>query len=256
MLFCRCIHQWYCLPSPLSWSDVTTSGWQAFPVNFFSVHLRPYNPFSIYVVTHIICCRPRSPPHTYPYLLYCISSTMLFLCYIHSQPCVPYLPPVSLLRSLSHYIPSFCVLCRCCFSTFSGQIFSFLYIILYFTACSALIHSNFLTLSSDILTTILFCILARIFYFPVMFLVYSDLPRFSPLAFTPLCSNLVTPLSSICSDLLYPYLICSTLIALLILWSTCSNLIGPARSYLLCRSSGFFDFSLKKLTIKLHITFS
>ena len=83
-----------------------------------------------------------------------------------------------MLRSLSHYLPSLRVLRLCCLSTFSGRIFSSIRVVLYYTACSALIHNNFLTLCSDLLTTIFFSILARLFSLSVMLLLCSDLPRF------------------------------------------------------------------------------
>ena len=57
---------------------------------------------------------------------------------------------------------------------------------------------------------------------------------FSPLAFTTLCSNLIIPISSVFSDLLSPYLICSTLIFQLMIWYDCSDLLGSARPDLLC----------------------
>ena len=41
----RCLRHWSCLPTPLSRSDDTPSGWQLFPVDIFPVCRRPYNPF-------------------------------------------------------------------------------------------------------------------------------------------------------------------------------------------------------------------
>ena len=112
-----------------------------------------------------------------------------------------------------HYLPSSCVLLHRCLSNFSNQILSLLWVVMYYTACFSLIHTTFLTLCSDILTTLLFYLLALLFSLSVMFSPRSNLPRFYPLDFTPLCSNLIIPLRSVCSDLLAPYLICSTLIA-------------------------------------------
>ena len=135
-------------------------------------------------------------------------------------PIIPHLcyyPPPSLLRSSLHYLPSSCVLCRRCLSTFLYWIFSSLFVVLSYTACSALFCTNFLTLRSDLLTTLFFYILARIFSLFVMFSLRSDLPRFYPLAFTLLCYNLIILLSYVCFDILVSSLICSTLIAPLML---------------------------------------
>ena len=72
--------------------------------------------------------------------------------------------------------------------------------------------------------------LARLFYLSVMFSLCSDMQRFSPLAFTQFCSNFINSLRSVCSNMLSPYLICSTLITLLMLWFACSYLLGSTRS--------------------------
>ena len=190
--------------------------------------------FAISVVSHLICCRPTSPLPPYQSLLSCISSTVLVRSCLHLWTCILSLPLAYLLWSLLHYFPSFCVLRRCCLSTFFGRILSSLFIVLYYTACSALIHTTFLTLRSDLLTTLFFSILTQLFYLCVMFSLHSDLPRFSPLAFTLTFSNIIISLSSVWSNLLFPYLICSTLISPLIIWSTCSDLLWSDRSDLLC----------------------
>ena len=56
---------------------------------------------------------------------------------------------------------------------------------------------------------------------------------FPPLAVTTICSNLIIPLSSVCSDMISTSLIWSTMIAPLILWSACSDPLGSARSYMI-----------------------
>ena len=86
--------------------------------------------------------------------------------------------PMSMLWSLSHYLPSFRVIFRHCLSTFSGRIFSSLCVVLYYTDFSALIHTTFLTLRSNLLTIILFFLLSRLFCLSVMFSLWSNLPRF------------------------------------------------------------------------------
>ena len=83
---------------------------------------------------------------------------------------------MSLLRSITHYLPSFRGIFRCFLSTFSGRIFSLLFIVMYCTACSALLHTTFLTLRSDLLTKILFYF-ARLFSLSVMFSLWSYLPH-------------------------------------------------------------------------------
>ena len=91
---------------------------------------------------------------------------------------MPSLPPASLLRSLSHYLPSFRVRHLCCLSTFSGRIFSLLCVVLYCTDCSALLHNTFLTLGYDLLTINFSSLLAHLFSLYVMFSLCSYLPRF------------------------------------------------------------------------------
>ena len=133
--------------------------------------------------------------------LHCISIVVLpRLC------CSPY----QIIFHLSVYFAAF-------LSAFSDWIFSLICIVLYYTAFSALLHTNFLTLYFDLLSKLLFYILARLFSISVMFLICSNLPHFFSLAFTPLCSTLIILLSHICSNLIAPSLICSTMIALLIL---------------------------------------
>ena len=197
--------------------------------SFQPISSSPSSHLSSVAVPHLLCrhihsCCPASPPP-------CLSATvfttdLVFRPYYPAYP--PRLlccPPVNMLRSLSYYLPSFRVLHRRCLSTFSDRVFFWLCVILYYTAFSALLHTNFLTLCSDILTKLFFSPLERLFSLSVMFLLRSDLTRFSPLAFTPLCSNLIIRLRSICSNLLAPSMICSNMIALLILLSACSDLL-------------------------------
>ena len=115
-----------------------------------------------------------------------------------------------------------------------------------YSPCSASFYTTLLAL---LCSALLFSISNLIFSLQFSFLFWhgssismwcsrSDLicHVFPPLAFNPLCSNLIIPLSSVCSDLIYPYLICSNLIALLILWSDWSDpaWISPLRSALSC----------------------
>ena len=190
----------------------------------------PPSHISSVAVPHLLChcihpCCPASPS---PFSSAAVFTADL-VCHPHypiSPPCLHCHPPASLLCSSSHYLPLFRVLRRLCLSTFSDRIFSFIYVVLYYTVCSALLHTNFLTLRSDLITTLFFSILARLFSISVIFSLCYDLPRFSPLDFTPLCSNLTITLISVCSYLLAPSLICSTMIAPLMLWFTCSDLLG------------------------------
>ena len=162
---------------------------------------------------------PASPPP-------CLSADVFIadlVCHPH-YPASPLrlrcYPSASLSRSSLHCLPSSRIL-RCRFlSTFSDRIFSLLCIVLYYTACSSLNRTTFLTLRFDLLTTIFFSLLERLFSLSVVLSLRSDLPRFSTLASTPLCSNLNIPISSVCSYLLAPSLICSFLCSL-------SNLLDP-----------------------------
>ena len=114
-----------------------------------------------YVSVHHLLCR-RIHPCCPGYLLPCSSAAVFtadLICHPHCTASTMLLHchhPASLLRFSLHYLPSSCVLRRRCLSTFSDWIFSLLCVVLYYTACSALIHTNFLTLCSDILTAIFF----------------------------------------------------------------------------------------------------
>ena len=162
-------HRWSCIPSPLSRSDDTSSGWQSFTVNICPVHCRPYNPFF-----HIRCPKSHLLPSHISFAAIYIHVVLHLLhraCPLMSSPLTlsAILPLVSLMRSLSHFFSSFCVLRLCCLFTFSGWIFSLFCIVLYYTNCSDLIHTTFLNLRSDILTTLLFYSLASLSSFFVMF---------------------------------------------------------------------------------------
>ena len=189
---------------------------------------------SIAVVPHLLRhhIHPYCPASAPPW-----SSTDVFTTdlvfhkyYPASPPRLHCYPPASLLRSLSHYLPSFRALLRRCLSTFYDRIFSSLCIVLYYTAWSALLHTTFLTLQSDLLTTIFFSLLEQLFSLSVMFSLRSDLPRFSSLAFTLLCSNLIIThqfylLRSDCliSDMLNYY--CSTHDLIFLLWYDLTRLL-------------------------------
>ena len=179
----------------------------------------------------------------YPTFLTPCSSAAVFtagiVCHNHypaSPSCLHFHPPASLLRLSSHYLPSSCVLLRRCLYTFSDRIFSLLFIVLYYTACHALLCTIFLTIYYDLFTNLFFSLLAWLFSVSVMFLLWSYLPRFSCLAFTPPFSNMIIPLRYVCSYMIAPSLIFSTLIAPLMLWSDFSDLLGSACSDLLCIS--------------------
>ena len=211
------------------------------PLPFFqSILPSPSSHISSVAVPHLLrrhihtCCTTSPSP-----LLHVAVFAAGLVChpyYTASPPHLHFHSPASLLRFSSHYLPSSHVLCRGFLSTSLDRIFSSLCVVLYYTDCSALLHTTFLTLCSDLLTTLLFYLLARIFSLSVLFLLRSNLPRFSPLDFTPLCSNLTILLRSVCSNMLPPYLIWSSLIDPLMLWSSCSDLLGSARSDLLCFS--------------------
>ena len=126
------------------------------------------------LIRRIHPCCPASPS---PW-----SSTAVFTAelvyHLHYTASPLYLhcrPPVSLLWLSSHYLPSFRVIRRRCLSTFSDRILSLLCVFLYYTDCFALIHTIFLTLRSDLLTTLFFSLLELIFSLSVMFSLRSDL---------------------------------------------------------------------------------
>ena len=87
-------------------------------------------------------------------------------------------PPAYLLWSSSYYLPSSRVLRRRYLSTFSDRILSSICIVLYYTACFNLLRTTFITLRSDVLTTLFFYIFAWLFSLSVMFLLRSYMPSF------------------------------------------------------------------------------
>ena len=131
------------------------------PLPFF----QPISPSPLYYISsvavpHLVhrrihtCC-PVSPP---PF-----SSAAVFTAdlvyhtyYPESPPRLHCYPPASLMRSLSHYLSSSRVLCCRCLSTFSDRILSSLCIVMYYTVFSSLLHTTFLTIPSDLLTTVFF----------------------------------------------------------------------------------------------------
>ena len=171
--------------------------------------LPPY-PFSRISVTAVLGVlhlhrRDCPPPVSASYLVY----------HPHYPPSLPRLhcrPPASLLLSSLHYLPPSRLLCRRCLSAFSDWMFSLLCIVLHYTAQSALLHTKFLTILSDLLPTLFSSLLACIFSLSVMFLLCYNQLRFYPLTFTPLCSNITILLRSVYSDPIAPYLLCSIMI--------------------------------------------
>ena len=145
-------------------------------------------------VQHILCrrihpCCPTSPP-AFSYAAVFTVNLVYHPHYTAYPPRLHYHHPASLLRLSSHYLPSSCVLRRRCLSTFSDQIFSLLYVVLYYTDFSALLHTTFLTLRYYLITTLLFYFFERLFSLSVMSSLLSYLLRFSLLAFTLLCFKL------------------------------------------------------------------
>ena len=159
------------------------SGWQLFPVNICPVHCHPFNRF-----LHL--CRPTShlflshisysavSIHVAPYLCHHARSTLSSPLTLSAILIILHLYRASIVVLPRHYLPSFRVLCHFCFSTFSDWILSSLCVVLCYTSCSALLHTTFLNIRSDLLTTLYFSVLARLISLSVMFLIRSDLPRF------------------------------------------------------------------------------
>ena len=153
------------------------------PLPFFqSISSSLSSHISFVSAPHLLCRRIHTwcPASMTPCLSAIVFTDNLF-CHLHyteSPPRLHYHPPASLLRFLLHYLPLSRVLCRRCLSNFSDRIFFSLCIILYYTACSALLRTTFLNLYYYLLTTMLFSLLERIFSLCVMFLIRSHLPRF------------------------------------------------------------------------------
>ena len=133
-------------------------------------------------VPHIL--HRRIHPCFFAYPSPCFSAAVFtsdLVCHPYYSAYPPHLhcyPPASLLQYLLHYLPSFHVLRWRCLSTFSDRIFSLLYVVLYYTACSSLLHTTFFTIRSDLITALFFSLLERLFSISVMFLLRSNLPRF------------------------------------------------------------------------------
>ena len=125
------------------------------------------NHISSVVVPHLLRRRIHSCCPAYPPLLLSLDVfTTDLVCLPHYPSSPPRLhchPQASLLRFSLHYISSSRVLRWRCLSTFSDRIFSSLCVILYYTAWSALSHTNFITLCTGLLTTLFFSILERLF---------------------------------------------------------------------------------------------
>ena len=170
---------------------------------------------------HIHFCCLASPP---PCMSAAVLPTDLFFHpkYSISPPRLHCYPCASLLQSLLYYLPSFGVIHRRCLSTFSDRIFSLLCVLLYYTACSALLQSIFLGLRSDPLTTLFFSIFAWLFSLSVIF---HSAPIYR--IFLHLPSICYDPIWSLPSDM-------SDLICLIHLWydqlwllSSCSDMLPP-----------------------------
>ena len=175
--------------------------------------------FAISVVLHLICCRPTSPPPPYPFVLSRISTTMTVWRCFHHWRCMPSLlfcistaPPllsyrvsVAVFIALSSIVP--CTLPPLFFYLLQSDILlllqrSVIHCLIrsvpHYFYCYPLwsSHYNFIF------------IFARLFSLSVIFFLRSNLPRFYPLAFTLSWSNPIIPLSSVCSNLLAPSILC------------------------------------------------
>ena len=191
MLVRRCLRRWPCLPSPLSWSNDTPFRLVVVPCQYLarpSPSFKPISPsllshISSVAVPHLLCrhihpCCTASPPTC--------SSASVFTSELFCHPYYPaspthlhFCPPAYLLRYLLHYLTLSHVLCRRCLSTLSDRIFLSLCVNMYYTAISALLHTNFLILLSDLLTMVLFSFLERLSFLSVVFSLCFDMPHFS-----------------------------------------------------------------------------
>ena len=111
-------------------------------------------------VPHLLCrrihpCCTASPPPCSSAAVFTADLVCNFY-YPAYPPCLHCHLPTSLLWFSFHYLPSSHILRHRCLSNFSDRIVSSLCIVLYYTACSAMLHTNFLTLHSDLITTLSF----------------------------------------------------------------------------------------------------
>ena len=168
-------------------------------------------------------------------------------------PCLISIPTMSLLRSLLHYLPLFHVIHYRSFSTFSIRIISSLCVVLHYTDCSALIWSTLILLLSALIFSLHFSFLFCHGFSLCVWCSCSDpiCHVFLPLAFTPLWSNLIIPLGSVCSNLFFHIFYAQ----LWLLWS-CANLLAPicldqiAQILSVFRSSGPSNFSKINSTLR------
>ena len=208
---------------------------------------------SISVVPHFLRRRihPCFPTSQSPFSSAAVTTAdiVCHTCYPSSPPILHCYHPACLLRSLSHYLPSFRVPCRRCLSTCSDQIFSLLCVVLYYTACSALIQTTFLTFHSDLLTTIFCSLLARLFSLSVMLFLCSNLPRFflTCLQYNLLQSDHSSQICLLLSAFSISDMVNSDWSALSLIWLFRSSLIIFLRSAL--------SFVPLELLISLKITY-
>ena len=124
--------------------------------------LPPY--FAISVVPHFFCCRPAYPPPPYPSLLSRISAIVLARRCLRRWHCLPYLlsrisaaPPLVSSRVSIAFLIALSSIVSCTLPSLFFYLlrldFLLAMTVLYYTYCSALLHTNFLTLCSDIITT-------------------------------------------------------------------------------------------------------
>ena len=138
MIFLFCLHHWFFLPPPISWSNNTPSGWQLFPIDVCPVCCHPYNPFR-----HLI--RP-----TYHMLPSHLSSTALNI------PVVLNLRHRVLPRSVSFCNTLLVLICSTLLFSLSALIFSLQFYFLFWKnsslspwySCSAMICHVFHYFSS------------------------------------------------------------------------------------------------------------
>ena len=144
-------------------------------------------------VPHLLCHRihlPTSLLTLYP--LFCIS-TATIICNSSPPPTLSIIPIIPHLYRFSIVIlphlfcSTHCIFLHCpahlaaivCLTFQLGSSLDLCRSILHYTAHSALLHTNFITICSDLLTTLLYSVLAHIFSLCVMFLLHSNMPHFS-----------------------------------------------------------------------------
>ena len=203
------------------------------PCQYFPSPSPSLQPISPSLSSHISSV---SIPHLHRTHPYCPASTPPFLSaavFTADLVCHPYLPcicsgPYHIILHRSMYFAA--VVClpspfgfSPCSASFCTSLLALLCYTLIFSLSALILSQQFSLLSWQGYSLSPLCYCSAMIYHV-----------FKPPAFTLLCSNLIINFSSVCSNMISPSLTFSTMIYLLILLSSCSNMLGSYLSDLLC----------------------